>query len=320
MLDPPELRKRLRRWRAFSLLGILASATATYFAMTYLRPSAGNAASPGKTSSTPAGAWSDAALQQLDQALAADQAGDARGALRIASALLTPGAPPPPGLDLYLASLHSRLERNYDAEADLLRLNVSAPPAEAALINERLAFNFSRTRDFEKASEHYKDASRQDPFSATLYYRWGEAARHLGHFSDARAIFRRALDRVPTGQPEHESLRECIGLKARLCAVEEGQDEKFQAELAERLKEPVPSGYWLLTAAASALQHKNLPEAAGFLGRARDALGKEQFDELLNDYFFRAYADRKELADFFPSDPAARRAKLLPTMTYSIEP
>ena len=81
-----------------------------------------------------------------------------------------------------------------------------------------------------------------------------------------------------------------------------------------------PSGYWLLTAAAVALQHKNLSEAATDLGRARDALGAVTFNELLNDYFFRAYADRKELADFFPLDPAARRAQLEPTMTYTVEP
>ena len=68
------------------------------------------------------------------------------------------------------------------------------------------------------------------------------------------------------------------------------------------------------------MQHKNLSEAASDFGRARDALGAMTFDELLNDYFFRAYADRKELADYFPPDSAARRAQLQPTMTYTVEP
>ena len=254
------------------------------------------------------------------KALAADQAGDLKGAQRIASALKKPDAPAPPGLDLYLASIQSRTEHSYDVEADLLRALSNASPEAAAELNERLAFNFSRARDFTKADDFFKAASQLDPFSALLFYHWGETLRHLGHFQEATEAFRRALDRVPTGQPEAESLRECINLKQRLTLVEQGRDGELQTEMDEALKTPRPSGYWLLTAAAVALQHKNLPEAAADLGRARDALGTVTFDELLNDYLFRAYADRAELAGFFPSDPAARRAQLQPTMTYTVEP
>ena len=319
----PLYKPRFRsRWIWLGLLGFLFFAGATYLTIVTFSVPAGTSDARATQSPPPVSlaGWNDAMLTQLDQALAADQAGDLKGAARIASAIVKPGAPSPAGLDLYLASLTTRREHTYDVEADLLRAVGKASPEEAAAINAALAFNFSRARDFEKAAEFYKTASRIDPFSAPLYYHWGEALRHLGHFQEADATFRHALDRIPTGQPEFASLRECILFKQRLAFIEQGQDSGFQAELADRLKAPMPSGYWLLTAAAVSLMHNDLPEAAGFLSRAREVLGTPQFYTLLNDYFFRAYADRKELADFFPLDPATRRAKLLPTMAYSIEP
>ncbi len=320
VFEPLAEARRRRRLHILYILGALGLAGAAYIiGQRYGVPNQ-PAESSNRTPALSATVWTDSMLTQIEQALVADQAGDLKGAERIASAITKPGTAAPPGLDLYLASVNTRREHTYDVEANLLRAVGNAPPEEAAVINERLAFNFSRARDFEKAAEFYKTASKLDPFPAPLYYHWGEALRHLGHFDEADANFRRALDRLPTGQAETESLRECILFKQRLALVEQGQDAGFQTALAEQLKAPLPSGYWLLTAAAVALQHKNLSDAAGFLGRARDMLGAPQFEILLNDYFFRAYADRKELADFFPLDPAARRAKLLPTMTYSIDP
>ncbi len=315
----PQSPRRLG-WLWLSLLGLLAFGALVYLTVVYFRPAAKETGGGNKLPPASTATWTDDTLRQLDQALAADQSGDLKGAQRIASALKKPDVPAPPGLDLYLAGIQSRTDHSYDVEADLLRALSTASPEAAAEMNERLAFNFSRTRDFARANECFKAASQLDPFSAPLFYHWGETLRHLGHFQEASDTFRRALDRVPTGQPEAESLRQCINLKQRLTLTEQARDGEFQAEMDEALKAPQPSGYWLLTAAAVALQHKNLAQAAGDLGRARDALSTATFNELLNDYFFRAYADRKELADFFPPDPAARRARLQPTMTYTVEP
>ncbi len=310
------------RWLWACLLGFLLLSGATALTVFYFKAPTETPGARSKRAlpSLPAAVWTDAMLSQLDQALAADQAGDLKGAQRLASALKKPDVPSPPGLDFYLASLTTRLEHTYDVEADLLRAVGKASSEDSATINELLAFNFSRAREFEKAADFFKIASQLDPFSPALFYHWGDTLRHLGHFQEADATFRRALNRLPTGQPEVESLRDCINLKERLSLVEQGRDGELQAEMAEQLKAPVPSGYWWLTAAAVALQHQNLEEAAGFLGKARETLGAAQFDALLNDYFFRAFADRKELAGFFPADPAARRARLIPTMTYSVEP
>lgn len=309
--------RRLRVWKTLFVFSLLILTGMAGYVLWFMRPAREPLGPTAK--SAPTSGWTDASLQQLDQALAADQAGDLKDAQRLASAITPPDVVPPPGLTIYLASLGTRQDRHFDAEADLLRLAKDAPPAELAAIDAGLGFNFTRTRDFEKAADIYKNAVRYNPFSASLLYREGEAARHLGHLPDAEASFRRALDRVPTGQPEMASLRECIGLKLRLCYVEQGQESEFQSELDEQLKALSPSGYWLLTAAAVALQHKDMASAAGLLGRARTALGEEQFDALLNDYLFRAQADRKELAEFFP-DAAARRAKLQPTMAHTVEP
>ncbi len=316
ILDPALEDRRLRVWKTLALLSLLALVGLAGYMFWSARP-AGSGNAPEAKPATPT-AWTDTSLHQLDLALAADQAGDLKEAQRLASAITAPNAAPPPGLAIYLASLGTRLERRYDAEADLLRLAKNASPEGVAAINEGLGFNFMRSRDFEKAAETYKTAIHHDPFSASLLYEEGEIARHLGHFADAEASFRRALDRVPTGRPEFASLRECIGLKLRLCAVEQGQEGTLQAETDEQLKSSSPSGYWLLTAAAIALQHQDWTAAAGLLGRARGALGAEQFNALLNDYLFRAQADHKEIAEFFPD--AAQRAKLPATMAHTVEP
>lgn len=315
-LDLDEELRRLRRWKTLALLSLLALAGLVVYVVWFARPAAQPDAPSAR--SAPVAGWTDASLQQLDRALAADQSGNLKEAQRLASAIGKADTRPP-GLAIYLAGLETRLERGYDAEADLLHLQKDAAPEAMAAIQTALAFNFSRSRDLDKAADAAKNAARNDPFSASLFYGEGEAARHLGHLPDAIASFRRALDRVPTGQPEAASLRECIGLKLRLCYLEQGQENEFQTEMNERLQAPAPSGYWLLTGAASALQRKDVPAAADLLGRARNTLGQEQFDALLNDYFFRAYTNRKELAEFFP-DPATRRAKLLPTMTRTVEP
>ena len=308
-------------WLWSSLIGVLALLALTYLTVVYFRSATMEGGAGTKLAPAPVTvAWNDAMLSQLDQALAADPAGDLKGARRIASSLVKPDGSAPPGLVVYLASINVRLARSYDVEADLMRAISGATPEAAARFNEALAFSFSRSRDFDKAADFFKVASRLDPFSAPLFYHWGEALRHLGRFQEAADVFRQALDRIPTGQPEAESLRDCINLKQRLTLIEQAREGEFQDKLTSQLAVPQPSGYWLLTAAAVALQHKNLPDAAGFLGRARDALGAVTFDEFLNDYFFRADADRKELADFFPSDPAARGAGLLPTMAYTVEP
>ena len=309
--------RRLRLWKTLAVLSLLALVGLAGYVLWPGRPAGDRTPLTIKPASPTL--WTDASLQQLDRALAADQAGDLKGAQSLASAITPPDAAPPPGLAIYLAGLGTRLDRRYDAEADLLRLTKDAAPAGIAAINEGLGFNFMRSRDFEKAADAYKTAVLHDPFSASLLYEEGEVARHLGHLADAEVSFRRALDRVPTGRPELASLRECIGLKLRLCSVEQGQEGEFQTEMDDQLKSPSPSGYWLLTAAAVALQHKDLPAAAGLLSRARRVLGAEQFDALLNDYLFRTQTDRKELAEFFP-DPAAHRARLQATTAHTVEP
>ena len=314
----PEAR-RLRVWKTLALLSLLALLGLVGYVVWSARAASDRNASGGRSAPPAAGAWTDTTLSQLDRVLAADQAGDLKGAQRLAAAITPPDTDSPPGLAIYLANLQTRLERTYDAEADLLRLLKSAPPERTAAVEAALGFNFSRTRDYEKATEAYKTGVSNDPFSASLFYYGAEAARHTGHLPEAVANFRRALDRVPAGQPELASLRECINFKLRLCAAERGQEAEFQTDMDEQLKAPAPSGYWLLTAAAVALQHQNLPTAADLLGRARAALGPASFESLLNDYLFRAYSDRKELAEFFP-EPTTRRAKLLPTMAHAIEP
>ena len=136
------------------------------------RPAAsqpGNAAA----AATPAPQWNATLLGKLDQILAADQSGDLKNAKaqalelkkQIGSSL---------ELDLYIASLTTRLGHTNDAEADLSRLlEPYMQPLQAAAVNESMAFTYARRRDFKRAAEAFADAARIDPFDPDNYYRWG---------------------------------------------------------------------------------------------------------------------------------------------------
>ena len=87
------------------------------------------------------------------------------------------------------------------------------------------------------------------------------------------------------------------------------------------LTAPQPTGYWLLTAAAYALQHGDLAGAADALKKARVALPPETYVGLTNDYFFHNFASRPELAALLPADtPQAREQPFVKRMGYFVDP
>ncbi len=270
--------------------------------------------------SAPPPRWNATLLGKLDQVLATDQTGDLKKAKdealdlkkQLGSSL---------ELDVYLGSLTTRLGHTNDAEADLSRLlEPYMQPLPAAAVNEGMGFTYSRRRDFKRAAEAFADASRIDPFNPDNYYRWGEVLRRQGRLQDAIDKFRQALQRLPEGAPESESQRECAGLKMRLAQIELGRDADVKPDLDAHLREPAPGGYWLLTAAAFALQHNDIPGATDALQKARAALPAGQYSALLDDYYFHTYALKPELTALLsPATPETKQQRTA-SMVYFIDP
>ena len=269
---------------------------------------------------TPAPHWNATLLGKLDQILAADQSGHLKDAQdqalelkkQIGSSL---------ELDLYLGSLTTRLGHTNDAEADLSRLlEPYMQPLQAAAINESLGFTYTRRRQFKRAAEAFADATRISPFEPNNYYRWGEVLRRQGRFQDAIDKFRQALQRLPESEAESESLRECAAFKLRMAQIELGRDAEIKPEIDDHLRQPAPGGYWLLTAAAFALQHGDMPGAADALQKTRNALPPGQYAALTDDYFFHGFAERPEMANFLsiPSAEAKQRRRM--EMVYFVDP
>ncbi len=280
------------------------------------------AAQPGAVNpaATPAPQWNSTLLGKLDQTLTADQSGDLKSAKdqaldlkkQLGSSL---------EIELYLGSLTTRLGHTNDAEADLSRLlEPYMQPLQAAAVNEAMAFTYTRRRDFKRAAEAFADASRINPFEPNNYYRWGEVLRRQGRFQDAVDKFREALQRLPEGEAESESQRECAGFKMRLAQIELGHDAEVKSLIDNRLRQPSPNGYWLLTAAAFALQHGDMPGAADAFQKARDVLPASQYAALTDDYFFHGFAEKPEVANFLPVASAEAKQQKKAKWVYFIDP
>ncbi len=269
---------------------------------------------------TPAPQWNATLSGKLDQVLAADQSGDLAKAKtealdlkkQIGNSL---------ELDLYLATLTTRLGQTNDAEADHSSQHEPyMQPLQAAAVNEGMAFTYSRRRDFKRAAEAFADASRINPFAPENFYRWGEVLRRQGRFQDAIDKFHQALQRMPEGEPESESLRDCTAFKARVAQIELGHDAEVKPEIDNHLRQPSPSGYWLLTAAAFALQHNDLPGAVDSLQKAREALTSTQYAALTDDYFFHGFAEKPELSHVLSLPSAEAKQKEKEKMVYFVDP
>ena len=101
-----------------------------------------------------------------------------------------------------------------------------------------------------------------------------------------------------------------MAFRRRLLLIEGGRESEIDASAYQNaLARPAPLGDWLLTAAAVALQHHDLAEAARWLKRARAAMPPQEYLERIDDYFFRVHAGRPELNGLFPTN--AERSQFL---------
>ena len=265
--------------------------------------------------------WAPGRMAQLDAMLAADEHGDLKVARQLALDIKK-DLPDSPEVDLYLATIQVRQNEFKIPENDLARaVDAFTPPREAAAINDHLGFLYARHRDFPRAALAFSDAASTDPFNPEHFQHWAEAERREGHLQDAIDHFTQALARLPLGSPSNSSRREEIGMKIRLAQVEMGKDQDLKAEIDAQLKLPVPSGYWLLTAAGYGLQHNDMTLAVSSLQKARATLSADDYAALTNDYFFHSFSSGLDVAGLLPpNNPAARVQPFLPRMGYFIDP
>lgn len=282
------------------------------------RPAAVSSKAPEVVLASP---WLPQHVETLRQARAAEHAGDLRTALRLTSQLAA-SVDFGPSLVAYRAKLATRLSYFNDAEADLTtRLNRNVSPDDAAVLNTARGFNFVRWRRFGAAVDAFSAVAQVDPSDVFNLLQWAETLRRKGSLPEAIDKFQEASSRIDlAASPYAEPQREYIAYARRLSLVENGREAELQPELDQRLAAPAPAGYWLLTGAAAALQRGDVPAAAETLKKARVILSPEHFRVLVDDYFFRSFSHRPEMAAFLtPLTPEQQQARLL-SMDYFVDP
>ena len=186
-------------------------------------------------------------------------------------------------------------------------------PEVAATFNTARGFNFARRREFDRAITCYAAVAQVNPFDTANLLHWGETLRRKGSLAEAADKFQEALARLPaTASPYAHAQREYIAYERRLSQVENGRGADLALELGKGLATPAPSGYWLLTAAAVALQKGDMPAAVSALKKAQATFPPEQLGGLLSDYFFHSFAYHPETIAFLvPSTPRQSQARRL---------
>lgn len=312
------------------LVWILPVAALLSFGIGYLfggkasTPTPAPGAAPGPASSTaPAGTsgtapvetgvWKESTVNVLDKAMALDRQGDVRAALKLVSELRE-SDPQLPGLARYAAELQTRLGDFAAPEVELAREVNAGRDLPAA--NYLRAFNLARQRNFKDCFRPLQAALLSDPFSADGLYQMTELLRRQGRFNDAIVVGKQALLRV---RPGYGLSQETIGLKLRLAQLEGGATEEVEAAWQEAQKTPPLTGDRLLLGAALAVQKKELPKAAELLTKARAVMAKEEFENAVDDYFFRNATQSGPLAEFRLTD-AQREQRSTRSWEFFIDP
>lgn len=267
----------------------------------------------GAPAAAPASVWKENTVAVLDRALALDRSGDVRGAAKLVGELRQTD-PYLPGLTRYAAELQTRLGEFTAPEAELSReISAGRDAAQATYLR---AFNLGRQRNFNDCFRLLQSALLKDPFSADALYQMTELLRRQGRFADAVGVGKQALLRV---RPGYGLSLETIAVKLRLAQLEAGQVAEVETAWNEAQKTPPLSGDWYLVGAGLALQKRDAAQAAELLGKARALLPKEDFENAVDDYYFRNATVSGPMAEFRLSD-AQREQRRQVSWEFFIDP
>lgn len=232
----------------------------------------------------------------LDQAMAAEQAGDYPKAIELLERVQRePGHVN--GLNYRLASACYKADQT-GRVIPLLNLSIAAGEDLAACYSLRGTLSNQVEGTVQEPSD-LEIATRLEPFNAHYFFLWGEALRRAGKPRLALVQLERAATRL-----QEPALVDPYALKIRLTQIELGEDQSITTEMAAKLKDSPQPLDWVLTAAAVEMQRGNFPAAAGFLDQARALHGEHVVLRELQDVFFKKFAHEAELSRFFESPPS----------------
>jgi hypothetical protein len=256
------------------------------------QPAAAMAAMP---TGTPSAAAVSGALDTISVAFEKERTGDFPAALALLQSL---GQPPLalPGTEYQLAMLALRAGNPVHEKLHLDRsLAAGQQMAPCYYLRAALA---GANGDYQTASAQLRLAAEAEPFTGRYFFYWGEALRRNGQFPEAVAALRQALTRPITGE------RVLYSFKFRLAQIEAG-NAPFIAALEDRLRQPAPTGDWLLLAAAQNLQRHAPSAAAQFMQRAAGLLAPDILNTCEADFAFQNYAGEPEIAKLLAAAAAA---------------
>lgn len=207
-----------------------------------------------------------------------------------------------------LLKARASIAARWHAEAEVtLERARSTGEADASEIAFLRASNFGLQRKLDEMRICIDDAIAADPVRAEFHFARAEIDRRLGRADDSLAAYARALERARPGRSPSAG---SIAFRRRLLLIEGGRESEVDAGADQtELAKPTPSGDWLITAAAVALQRRDPAGAAQWLQRARAAMPSREYLERIDDYFFRVHAGRPELKGLFPT--TAERAQIV---------
>jgi tetratricopeptide (TPR) repeat protein len=259
-------------------------------------------------------------MSLLDQAIAAENAGDAKKATALFDQARHDGGHIQ-GLDYQLAMLsyHSG-----DLPSALLMLNRSLAEGENAGQSYGLRGMIANRKGPAKGLHDFEAGTQADPFDPTSFFYWGEALRRTGQPREALVHLLQASQRARSAAE-----LATYQLKVRLTQIELGQDKEFAQELAAQMASSHPAPEWVLTAAALDMHREDYAAAAADLARAEQLMDRAALAQALRDYFFYSYADKPQLAALYaailpplpkPAPAVITPAEPLPTDIASLLP
>jgi uncharacterized protein YeeX (DUF496 family) len=283
------------RWLSLCFVAIAAAAAGYYFGLPVTTErEVGNLPSLGASEGR---GWTQNDRERLNDILLAESRQQTREMNDLVRQLRD-ARPRLAGLSLLEARAAMAARTFSEAEVSLQRA-AQDPFADKVEIHLLRAANFGQQRYLKEMRSDLGDAIALDPTRAEFHYQRAEVDRRQGRTQESLAGYSRAM---VLAKPNRFPSRETIEFRRRLLLIESGRESELDAKAYNAaFAQPSPSGDWLLTAAAVALQRKDAETAARWLRAAREAMPWPDYVERIDDYFFRIHTDEPNLKDLFPT-------------------
>ena len=245
-----------------------------------------------------------AAEDLVEQALAAESAGDWRGAV---DRLLIAKYKDRAYRGLFYRIGKILYDKGEHAAADDIFAKAIEFGEDVPMANHHRGLIATAANNLPAAERFLSDAARAEPLVPDHYYHWAEALRLAGKPREAIQRYDQAIVRART-----DEVRRFAQLKRRLAQVESGD----LAEITKGLETQRAAGplnvEWLMTGAAMEIQQGRIDSAVQLIGQAREAKNPRAFVTAVRDMFFRKAAQKNPALaeatrlEFNPDEPAFR--------------